>query len=284
MEDITRRNTIKTLATAAILSAMPSCKHLAGRESNCANYVFNQLHNPVIDMHAHFFNATDLLAVEYVLGPATNDFVGDRFKHTRRLLARVGNAILGLNRRNREIRAINELAWLNGSESCSPIDEYTQVSREFFEFVSAEDANQSTKVLGTPINTTFETTLNSAAAELGGGFQDSEKRLFSRSSNVQFDPKTVLNAVAGYSVYEQQADVRSFQFNGVCPRDPGFLSRVLAFVGRALVRRSTNIQAYYDRYSLRPIDGYGVRHVLNIGCDFDFFLSDDCNNRRSNQG
>jgi len=275
MDDISRRQALKSLAVAATLAATSSCTSRAGRDSNCANYTFDQISDPVIDMHAHFFNATDLLAAEYVLGPATNDFLGDRFRHTRRLLARIANGILGLQRRRLDIRAATELAWLNLPQNCSPMAEYTEVSKEFFELISSEDREQKTEALGLPIATTFQNTLNSAAAELGGGFQESEQELFRANRTVRFDENTVLNAAASNSVFAQQQEVLGFGANDSCPNDPGFLSRILAFVGRALVRRSTNIQAYYDRYSLAPIDGYGVRYVANIGCDFDFFL--ECN-------
>lgn len=270
MDDLSRRHAIKLLATIIGVSALPSCSCLAGRNSNCKNYQFEHITNPVIDMHAHFFNASDLMVVEYILGPGLNDFIGDRFIFIRGLLVRVANAILKLEKfRRGQIRARSELAWLQSENACNPSEEYAKVSEEFFELILEEDSEKSLSFTDDPTNLPFEELLARAAGESN---ETREKGLTPGIRNnqpVSFDKNTVLRAVGG-DVSRELGSYREGDLT--CPSDPGVVTRILAFAARALVRRSTNVQAYYDRYSLNPIDGYGVRHVMNISCDFDFFL------------
>jgi predicted TIM-barrel fold metal-dependent hydrolase len=288
MDDLNRRQMLKTLSVILGSSLLPSCSIFNGRDSHCDNYNFDHLNKPdqdifkltpVIDMHAHFFNATDLLAVEYVMGPVLNDFLGNKFKFTRVLLTRVANGIFGvLESKRKFINASAELEWLSSTNACAPDIEYREVSSQFFDVVQQENRNKSLSFNKAQPSMSFEDLLNASANELSGGFQTQEKQKFSTSPRIEFNTETVLNAINSNSVYEQQKGItKGFRAFANCPSDPGFFSRIFAFVGRVLVRRSTNIQAYYDRYTKKPLyEGTGVRHVMNIGCDFDFFLGSNC--------
>lgn len=288
MDDFNRRRVLKTLTIILGASLLPSCSIFTGRDSHCKNYKFDHLdasdkdfldHTRVIDMHAHFFNATDLLVVEYIMGPALNDFLGDKFKYTREFLTRVANGIFGvLESKRKFISASAELEWLSSNKACAPDIEYREVSTQFFEIVEQESRSKSLSFSKTKPSMDFEDLLNASAKELSVGFQSHEKKQFRSNTRISFNKDTVLNAINLYSVYDQQKGLtKGFRSFSSCPSDPGFFSRVFAFVGRALVRRSTNIQAYYDRYTKSPLcKGAGVRHVMNIGCDFDFFLGKNC--------
>lgn len=271
MEDAGRRHALKVLATLIGTAFLPSCSLLAGRSSNCKNYKFDQITKPVIDMHAHFFNATDLLVVEYILGPALNDMVGNKYQFLRAVLKRVANAILRLEKLKRPyITASSELKWLQTGVACSPREDYRAVSNEFFALISEEDRLKSFSLQQYPENLPFGQLLNKAASEVSGLKGKSSYEKSAEAKTIDFDENTLLQAV----MLDGQGQ-NGFGFNkniSECPRDPGVLNRILAFVSRALVRRSTNVQAYYDRYSHTPVDGFGVKHVLNIGCDFDYFL------------
>jgi hypothetical protein len=271
MDDANRRNTFKILAALIGTSFLPSCSLISGRNSNCKNYQFDQIEKPIIDMHAHFFNATDLMVVEYIMGPALNDMIGDRYQFLRAVLIRVANAILRLEKLKRHhIKASSELRWLQSGKACNPNDEYAIVSEEFFELITEEERNKSFSLTGFPINLPFNVLLNKAATEFTSIIdKDLQEKSFAPPI-IQFDKKTLLRAVAQREPYQQKNSIR--EDLSECPSDPSALIRILAFAARALVMRSTNIQAYYDKYSLAPIDGYGVKHVMNISCDFDFFL------------
>ncbi|MDT0602013.1 hypothetical protein [Thalassotalea castellviae] len=288
MDDFNRRQMLKALSIVLGSSLLPSCSIFTGRDSYCKHYKFDHLDKPdqdflkltpVIDMHAHFFNATDLLAVEYVMGPVLNDFLGNKFKFTRALLTRIANGIFGvLESKRKFIHANAELIWLSSSSACAPDIEYGEVSSQFYDVVQQENRNKSLSFDKTQPSMSFDDLLNASANELSGGFQAQQKQLYDANTRIEFDKDTILNAVNFNSVYEQQKGLtKGFRTFATCPSDPGFFSRIFAFVGRVLVRRSTNIQAYYDRYTKSPLfEGTGVRHVMNIGCDFDFFLGKNC--------
>ena len=288
MDDFNRRRMLKALTVVLGSSLLPSCSIFTGRDSHCDNYKFDHLSKPdqdilkltpVIDMHAHFFNATDLLAVEYIMGPVLNDFLGSKFKFTRVLLTRVANGIFGvLESKRKFINAGAELKWLSSNNACAPDIEYREVSAEFFDVVQQENRNKSLSFNKTRPSMSFEDLLNASANELSGGFQSHEKQKYKSNARIEFNANTVLNAVNSNSVYEQKTGItKGFRTFSSCPSDPGFFTRIFSFVGRVLVRRSTNIQAYYDRYTKSPLyAGTGVRHVMNIGCDFDFFLGTNC--------
>jgi hypothetical protein len=267
MDDASRRHTLKVLSALVGTSFLPSCSLFSGRNSNCKNYQFDQIEKPIIDMHAHFFNATDLMVVEYIMGPALNDMIGDRYQFLRAVLIRVANAILKLEKLKRHhIKASSELRWLQSGKACNPDDEYAIVSKEFFELISEEERAKSFSLTGDPIDLPFDVLLSKASNEIRS-IKDKnlrEKSVFIPA--ITFDKNTLLNAVT----FQQKGSIRKGLTE--CPSDPGALTRILAFAARALARRSTNVQAYYDRYSHAPLDGYGVRHVMNISCDFDFFL------------
>lgn len=271
MDDVSRRHALKVLSTLIGTSFLPSCSLLAGRNSSCKNYQFDHIEKPIIDMHAHFFNATDLMVVEYIMGPALNDMIGNQYQFLRAVLKRVAKVILKLEKLRRPyIKASSELIWLQSGKTCNPNDEYATVSEEFFELISEEDRSKSLSLTGDLINFPFDVLLNEAASELTAIKNKKFQENSVGSPNIEFDKNTLLKAVMHGDRYQQKLGISE----GVseCPTDPGPLIRILAFVGRALVRRSTNVQAYYDRYSLDPIDGYGIKHVMNISCDFDFFL------------
>lgn len=271
MDDASRRQALKILTALIGTSLLPSCSLIAGRNSNCKNYQFDQIDKPIIDMHAHFFNATDLMVVEYIMGPALNDMIGDRYQFLRAVLIRVANAILKLEKLKRhQIKASSELVWLQSGKACSPNDEYATVSAQFFELISEEERTKSLSLTGEPIDFPFHILLKKAASELTGIRDKNFQEKGVSTSTIEFDKNTLLRAVVQGELYQQKAGIK--EDLSKCPNDPGALIRILAFAGRALVRRSTNVQAYYDRYSLAPIDGYGVKHVMNISCDFDFFL------------
>ncbi|BDX04859.1 hypothetical protein [Planctobacterium marinum] len=283
--EFNRRIALKMLASLMASAALSGCTS-SQRESDCKNYQFAHFNapnsdalklTPVWDMHAHFFNATDLLTVQYIMGPVLNDYLGNSFPFTRVLLTRVASGILGvLLNKKEQIQASEELKWLNSSVACSPGAEYGKVSKEFFDVVSEEDHQKSLTTNREAPGMSFNALLNASARELQGGFEKSNKLRFQQNPEIEFTEDTILNAIVGNSIYEQQKGLKSrFRSYSRCPDDPGFFSRIFAFAGRALVRRSTNIQDYYDRYSREPLyNGAGVRHVMNIGCDFDFFLSD----------
>ncbi len=281
MEDAGRRYALKVLVGLIGTAFLPSCSFLAGRRSNCNNYKFDQITNPVIDMHAHFFNATDLLVVEYIEGPALNDIVGDNYKFLRVLLRRIANAILTLEKiRRPHIKASSEYIWLKSNNTCSPRDEYATVSKQFFELISEQDKSKSLSLTDSLEQLPFNILLIEASKEIRSTARNIFHDISVNPPAIKFDENTILRAVMhdglGQSAFGFNKDVSK------CPSDPGMLVRIFAFLGRALVRRSTNVQAYYDRYSLIPVDGFGVKHVLNIGCDFDFFLdSDDRKNESS---
>ena len=164
MDELNRRYALKVLATLIGSACLPSCCLISGRPSNCEHYEFGQITKPVIYMHAHFFNATDLMVVEYIMGPALNDFLGDRFEHVRELLRRIANAIITLVTKFRhQISAKNELRWLKATESCSVSEEYNNISREFHTYVTEGERTKSRSFNSTPENLSFETLLNKAA-------------------------------------------------------------------------------------------------------------------------
>jgi hypothetical protein len=277
MDDITRRYLIKMFSASLAASVFPSCTNWSGRDSNSSNYIFNHKTFPVIDMHGHFFNATDVLAVEYLTGPALNDFVGDRFRFTRWLLEYIANAIVDLLS-GQEIRAKEELSWLqkaSSQESLKNMDsfsqnsyksEYHKISKAFYETVSRRDIEA--KKLNKP---TFEEVLKGAYIELvpqSGLKFDSGKP----KAPIIFNESTVLWAL-DLEKGEKTFLNESFQQTGTCPSDPWIFKRIMAFAGRALVRRSTNVMAYYDKYTNGANEKEpAIKHVLNIGCDFDYFL------------
>lgn len=275
MDEMNRRHAIKVIAALVGATCLPSCCLLTGRSSNCANYKFDHITNPVIDMHAHFFNATDLLIVDYIMGPALNDFIGDKFKAVRELLERIANAIVELLKVfHPNISAKNELNWLESDKACSPSSEYDNISTEFHTYITAEDSNRSLRLsaANSDLNTLrFEEVLNSAAEELDAVTPKNNQLTNAVLPKIEFGKDTLKQAV---EMEIPQKSLYGIEAVPGCPRDSNAVFRILAFVARALAKRSTNVQAYYDTYSQYPIDGYGVRHVMNISCDFDFFL--DC--------
>lgn len=271
MDEMNRRHALKVLATLVGGACLPSCCLLTGRTSNCTHYQFGQITKPVIDMHAHFFNATDLMVVEYILGPALNDFIGDRFQHVRELLKRISKAILKLIKLfRRHINAKCELNWLRSENACSPNDEYNIISREFHAFISGEESSKMLSVSNDPKDLQFEALLNKAASELSNPIEKKYPAQSTIIPYISFTPDTLSLAVTTDSYSQQKME--GSEAVSSCPGDRNAVFRILAFAARALARRSTNVQAYYDKYSLNPVDGYGVKHVMNIGCDFDFFL------------
>jgi hypothetical protein len=274
MDEINRRHAIKIIAALVGAACLPSCCLLTGRNSNCANYKFDHITNPVIDMHGHFFNATDLLVVDYIMGPALNDFVGDSFKAVRELLKRIAKAIVELIKAFRpNISAKSELKWLSSDQACSPSDEYDTISSEFHTYMTAEDSHKSMQLSAADSdlkNLPFQTVLNRAAEEFDSLMQKNNQLMSPVRPNIEFRPDTLKQAVLMNQ--SSQKNMQGIEAVPGCPGDSNAVFRVLAFVARALAKRSTNVQAYYDTYSQNPIDGYGVRHVMNISCDFDFFL------------
>ncbi len=278
MDNISRRQLIKHVGALLAASVLPGCSCLSGRASNSNNYIFNPDTFRVIDMHAHFFNATDLLAVEYLTGPALNDFVGDKFPATRKLLTIIANAIVSLITK-KEISAKQELEWLTqkrpqdilksirGASERTIYAEYEQVSKDFFTFISEEDTAKKRKT-----GDRFEDILRAAVAEWSVKTGNGQKQS-ATARLVTFDEYSVYRAVTtGASM--QKALAEGVDVSDVCPSDPWVIRRILGFLGRALARRSTNVMAYYDRYTLgASAKQPAVRHVLNIGCDFDYFLS-----------
>lgn len=271
MDELNRRYALKVLATLIGSACLPSCCLISGRPSNCEHYEFGQITKPVIDMHAHFFNATDLMVVEYIMGPALNDFLGDRFEHVRELLRRIANAIITLVTKFRhQISAKNELRWLKATESCSVSEEYNNISREFHTYVTEGERTKSRSFNSTPENLSFETLLNKAALELSTSVNKTSAEQYTNPSYIEFSPDTLAKAASLAAPSIPQSTKK--ESLSTCPTDNGAVFRLLAFTARALARRSTNVQAYYDKYSLNPVNGFGVKHVMNISCDFDFFL------------
>lgn len=167
MDEMNRRHAIKVIAALVRATCLPSCCLLTGRSSNCANYKFDHITNPVIDLHAHFFNTTDLLVVGYIMGPALNDFIGDKFKAVRELLERIADAIVELLKIfHPNITAKNELNWLESDKACSPSAEYDNISAEFHTYITAEDSNRSLRLsaANSELNSLrFDEVLNNAA-------------------------------------------------------------------------------------------------------------------------
>ena len=282
MDEMNRRHTLKVIAALVGAACLPSCCLLTGRSSNCANYKFDHITNPVIDMHAHFFNATDLLVVDYIMGPALNDFIGDKFKAVRELLERIAKAIVELLKVfHSNISARNELNWLESDKACRPSAEYDNISAEFHTYITAEDSNRSLRLsaANSDLNSLrFEEVLNRAAEELDTVTQKNNQLMSPVRPHIEFRPDTLKMAVY---LDRPSQNMQEFKAEAGCPGDSNAVFRMLAFVAKALAKRSTNVQAYYDTYSQNPIDGYGVRHVMNISCDFDFFLGCETGMRSS---
>ncbi|NDV92751.1 amidohydrolase family protein [Alteromonas sp. 345S023] len=271
MDELNRRHTLKVLATLVGSAFLPSCCLLSGRTSNCEHYQFAHITKPVIDMHAHFFNATDLMVGEYITGPALSDFFGDRFEHVRELLKRIANAIIALATTfQQHISAENELRWLKSTDACSVSEEYNTISQEFYTYVTERERTKSMSLNNSLEELRFETLLNRADRELSTSMNKTNPEQYTTPSDIVFTADTLAKAASVPSQLQEKTGAA--EFSSVCPTDNNAVFRILAFAARALARRSTNVQAYYDKYSLHPVNGYGVKHVMNISCDFDFFL------------
>jgi hypothetical protein len=280
MEDTQRRQVVKALISALAISTLPSCSCLTGRESNSQNYEFNPDSYKVVDMHAHFFNATDVLVVEYLLGPATNDFVGNRFQFTRKLLMLVANFIVDMLKQ-KKITAQNELNWLRSKETKSLNlealttnsyrSDYEIVSEEFFAYITQESS-----ALEASNKSLRQTEFSNLLAAVADEWEPTErKELFTlQKSTIEFDERTLLKSVLPSSIIKiKESELSAIEISKRCPTTPSVIRRILGFAGRALVKRSTNVQAYYDLFTLNADKMQpAVENVLNVGCDFDYFL------------
>lgn len=283
MEDLSRRFVLKFIAAAILGGTTSGCSLLEPEpkdpidpfDVNCDIDCF-----PVFDAHAHFFNATDLQAGGYLLGPVLNDYMKlPDSQFLKRFIENLGKAVQNLGNivapsATKEIEYLKALRQkslipFELTNQIDPDEDYRRASNQFYDELSKSKSDldeisysyrqAQIEVIERTVGTIYAKKLL-PTVEISNFNKDSLYNSLSDplSNKIRLKPSlTSPMEMDSTTLAKIEMGLRKIQ-------------NILQFVGRMLTYRSTNLVSYKQIFT--PKNGASVIKVLDVTCDFDYWL------------
>jgi predicted TIM-barrel fold metal-dependent hydrolase len=213
-----------------------------------------------IDVHAHFFNGSDVPVKGYLAGPVAHD-MSPPLRALVEALAPLADALAGLApTADAEYKDLLHRFGAGGTARAAPsgsalsldavVDDRRTLSKKFYQLVK-----------GTDFEKQYNAIKNAQSAESRALLRPHEQSLLNEDS--------LLQAVNAGSVATDRAMWLPNQHRLVDSQP--YADGVLAFVGHMLSPRWHNLRDYADAYSSSP-DAFGIDHAVGALVDFDGWL------------
>lgn len=273
---ITRRQTLALLAAGTAASALPGCCELRGfpkphlspaaaaldsekTPAFLAPRSVNTRDTPpdCIDVHAHFFNASDVTVKGYIAGPVARS-APPLLRPLVEALAPLADAIGGMARTaSDEYRDLQHMS-AHAESSSAMRNLATDERRKERDRLSEEFEKLTRTSRGRPFRKAYEDLMRDVP-----GFTTQERRPRIRT----LDPTSLRNAMDASEAAVDEATVSVYAASDRAPYGEG----ILAFVGYMLSSRYSNLLTYQGAFT-ESGNTIGVRRTLGALVDFDRWL------------
>jgi predicted TIM-barrel fold metal-dependent hydrolase len=272
--DIGKRKLLKISSIAATSAMLPGCAllDLVFNSRSPTDILCEDGSYPVVDSHAHFFNASDIQAGQYLSGPVLNDFVDfENFELIKLALQLVGRVIqrgssmlaptaedeLKILRRNNNL---TKSTLVKKTEFSYLTDDYQTVSKDFFDSLTNLERQQ------------FQIEIqNTNKLERQKLNITDNKKLAESVEPVILNEETLYKAMTGESAANLLEDERRQKSSILIGLSVLMLDDVLSFIMRMLSKRSSNLAEYQYAYSKEQSNSF-VLHSTDVLVDFDYWL------------